>query len=86
MMAINVFMARPVRSHTVISDDGAEFWCVNKFRGCFKQWDQDAICERLARGNVHWNFNFLGSANFSRAWQTYLQLQESYVSWEKINF
>ena len=65
LIAITRFMARCGRLHTIISDNGAYFvGAPREFKEFFNEWDQDALCERLAREQIIWKFNSPGSPHF----------------------
>ena len=72
LMAITRFMARRGKPHTIINDNGTKFvGAAREFKECISQWDQDAMCERLARGQIIWKFNPPGAphlVDFGRGW------------------
>ena len=70
MMAVTTFMAKPGKPHTIISDNGTNFaGAAREFKECFNQWDRDAMCERLARGQIIWKFNPPGAPHFGGIWE-----------------
>ena len=69
-MAITRLMARPGKSHTISSDNGTNFvGAAREIKECFSQWDQDAMCSRLARGQIIWKFNPPGAPHFGGIWE-----------------
>ena len=71
LMAVTWFMARRGRTLTVISDNGTNFvGAAREFKGCFNEWDGDAMCERLAREQIDWNVNPPGAPNFGNLGET----------------
>ena len=65
MMVVTRFTARRGKPHTIISYNGTNFVGVaREFTECFSQWDRDAMCERLARGQIIWKFNPPGAPQF----------------------
>ena len=59
-----------VGDRTVISDNGTNFvGAAREFKECFKEWDRDAMCERLARGKIIWKFNPPGAPHLGGIWE-----------------
>ena len=70
MMVVTRFMARRGKPHTIISDNGTNFvGAAQEFKECISQWDRDAMCERLARGQIIWKFNPPGGLHFGGIWE-----------------
>ena len=69
-MAITRFMARRSKLQKIISDNGTNFvGAAREFKECLNQWDQNAICERLARAQTIWKFNPPGVPHFGGFWE-----------------
>ena len=72
MMVITGFMARRSKPHIVISDNGTNFLgAAREFKERFSQWDRDAMCKQLSRGQIVWKFNRPGApilVKFGRDW------------------
>ena len=68
-MAVTRSMARRGKPHTIMNDKGTNFvGATREFEECFSQWDRDAMCERLARGQIIWKFNPPGVPHFGGIW------------------
>ena len=70
MMVFTRFIARRGRPHKIIIDNGTNFvGAAREFKECFNQWDQDAMCERLAHRQFNWKFNPPGARHFGGIWE-----------------
>ena len=69
-LSVTRFIARRSKPHTIISDNGTNFvGAAREFEECFSQWDRDAMCKRLARGRIIWNFDPPGAPHFDGIWE-----------------
>ena len=70
LMAITRFKARRGKPHKNVSDNGTNFvGAAREFKECFSGWDQDALCEWLARSQIIWKFNQPGAPYFVGIWE-----------------
>ena len=70
IMATTRFMARRSRPLTIISDNGTNFaGAPQEFKEYFNEWERDAVCERLAGGQIIWKMSPPGFPDYEEIWE-----------------